>query len=110
MCTRSGAWLMKINATLKIWEPSAYLRKGISARTFNDVSKLLNAIRSASLAQELSDCIDKAGKVLYVKYRDYVIIAREDHVHVVKHIGRGIQQVSESEAKKVVEELSKLIS
>jgi len=101
---------MRINAALKTWEPSAYLRKGVSARTFNDISKLLNAIRSAALARELSDCIDKPGKVLYIKYGDYIVIAREDHVHVVKHVGRGIQQVDEKEAMKILDELTKLVS
>jgi len=100
---------MRLNKVLKVWEPAAYLRKGISARTFSDVSRLFNAIRSAALARELSDCVDKPGKVLYIKYGDYVIIAREDHLHVVKHVGRGVQQVSEDEAKRVVSEIEKLV-
>ncbi len=100
---------MRLNVTLKVWEPSAYLRKGISARTFSDVSRLFNAIRSAALAKELRDCVDKPGKILYIKYDNYIIIAREDHVHVVKHVGRGIQEVSEEEARKVISEIERLI-
>jgi len=73
------------------------LAKGIRCSKYGSVQKLLRAIRSAKIAPELSEDLEKEGPVYLVNYRGYKIIVLPDHVHVIG--------ASPEEAKKIVDEL-----
>jgi hypothetical protein len=93
---------MRVDAELRV-DPIRALASGVRCKKYTAVSKMLVAVRSRLLAQELAEDIESdPGPVYLINYKALKVIVLPDHVHVI-----GVE--TEEEAKKVVEELAGVV-
>jgi len=96
--------VVRVDARLRI-DFVKTLAKGIRCSKYGSVTKMLKVVRSTKIAQELAEDLDAdPGPVYLIHYRNVRIITLPDHVHVISE-----EQLSEEEARKIVEELAELL-
>jgi len=93
--------MVRVDKTVFPKDETAFLSKGIKALRYSSVEKMLRVFKNPQLGAEVSEDMGK-GPVFVVRHGKYTVVLLSDHAHVV-------EAKDETEARKIVEEISKAV-